>query len=269
MAGYVCSIAGAKGGVGKTTTAVNIAATLAADGYDVVVVDADLKMANLGDMLGIETDQGIHTVLAGDGPMEDSITEAQSEMAVVPGELELEAYANADPSKLRGVIDHLKAEFNIVLVDTGAGMSHEMTVPLGLSDGVLLLTSPSSYAVNDARKTIELIDRVDGNIIGGLVNCVTTTDEVNELYDELDIPLLGAIPVDHDATKDEPLVLNHPTSNVAEAYHTLATALEGVFFEGKAVPDIEMVFEEAWFEEVGDADIEGDSDQGGSFELFE
>ena len=61
MAGYVCTIAGGKGGVGKTTTAINIAAALEENGYDTVVVDADLGMANLGNMLGI--DRGAKTAV--------------------------------------------------------------------------------------------------------------------------------------------------------------------------------------------------------------
>ncbi|NHN64315.1 MinD/ParA family protein, partial [Haloarcula sp. JP-Z28] len=54
MAGYVCTIAGGKGGVGKTTTAVNLGAVLQEMDYDVAVVDADLGMANLGSMLSVE-----------------------------------------------------------------------------------------------------------------------------------------------------------------------------------------------------------------------
>ena len=262
MAGYVCTIAGGKGGVGKTTTAINIAAALEENGYDTVVVDADLGMANLGSMLGLDHGTSIHEVLAGDETVSAALNDAQMGMTVVPGEQSLEAFAEADPAKLRNVIDTLKNNFDAVLVDTGAGLSHETTVPLGLADGVLLVTTPDDVAVNDTIKTADLAERVDGKVIGALITRVTRDTYVQEIADEFAVPLLGVIPVDIDATKEQPLLQNASDSNPANAYRQLARSLETVFFHGAAGADLDRVFDSQWFLDDEDETEEEEDDSG-------
>jgi septum site-determining protein MinD len=266
MAGYVCTIAGGKGGVGKTTTAINIAAALEENGYDTVVVDADLGMANLGNMLGLEYETSIHEVLAGEETVSAALNDAPMGMTVIPGEQSLEAFAEADPAKLRKVINTLKNTFDAVLVDTGAGLSHETTVPLGLADGVLLVTTPDDVAVNDTIKTADLAERVDGKVIGALITRVTRDTYVQEIADEFDVPLLGVIPVDIDATKKEPLLQNASESDPADAYRLLAASLEGVFFQETESTDLDRVFDSQWFlDEEEDEETDEDEEEGGVF----
>ncbi len=270
MAGYVCTVAGGKGGVGKTTTAVNIAAVLEGEGYDVVVVDADLGMANLGEMLGVEHERSLHEILAGNSTVSEALTDAQGGMTVIPGEQSLEAFAEADPAKLRKVIKTLRNAYDVVLVDTGAGLSHEVTVPLGLADGIVLVTTPDDVAVGDTVKTAQLAERVDGEIIGALITRVTRNTDVADIADRFDVPLLGVIPVDLEATENEPLVLNTPDSDAAEAYRLLTGSLERVFFEGAYGDDLEQVFEEGWFldEDEDDAEPDDEEESGGVFGIF-
>ncbi|WP_336328029.1 MinD/ParA family ATP-binding protein [Halovenus sp. HT40] len=262
MAGYVCTIAGGKGGVGKTTTAINIAAALEENGYDTVVVDADLGMANLGNMLGLDYETSIHEVLAGGETVSAALNDAQMGMTVIPGEQSLEAFAEADPAKLRKVINTLKNTFDVVLVDTGAGLSHETTVPLGLADGVLLVTTPDDVAVNDTIKTADLAERVDGDVIGAIITRVNRDTYVQEIADKFDVPLLGVIPVDVDATKEEPLLENASESDPADAYRQLAGSLEAVFFEGSPSTDLDRVFDSQWFLDEEEQEEEDDEDGG-------
>lgn len=260
MAGYVLTIAGGKGGVGKTTTAINLGAVLEEGGYDVVVVDADLGMANLGEMLGAAHDSTIHDVLAGDVTVSAALTDAPGGLTIIPGEQSLEAFANADPAKLRKVIKTLRNTFDVVLVDTGAGLSHETTVPLGLADGILLVTTPDDVAVNDTTKTAELAERVDGQVIGVLVARVTRGTDVSAIADSFDQPILGVIPVDHEATREEPHAIDAPDSNSSAAYTELTGQLERVFFEGASGADLDHVFDEAWFGETTDETATESSD---------
>ena len=256
MSGYVCTIAGGKGGVGKTTTAINIAAVLEDGGYDTVVVDADLGMANLGEMLEVEFDISVHDILAGSSTVSAALTDASGGITVIPGEQSLEAFAEADPAKLRKVLKTLRNTYDVVLVDTGAGLSHETTVTLGLADGVLLVTTPDDVAVSDTGKTAELADRVDGTVIGTLVTRVTRETDVQAIADTLDSPLLGVIPADINAAGREPLVINAPESNAADAYRQLTASLRPVFFEGASGDSVERVFDEEWFAEEEEADEE-------------
>jgi len=248
--------------VGKTTSAVNIAAVLEANGYDTAVVDADLGMANLGEMLGVESDRSLHEVLTGGATVSEALADATGGITAVPGEQSLEAYAEADPAKLRNVIETLRNAYDVVLVDTGAGLSHETTVPLGLADGILLVTTPDDVAVNDTAKTADLAERVDGTVIGVLVARATRGTDVSGVVESLDAPILGVVPADTGATENEPLVLEAPDSDAAAAYRQLTASLQRVFFEGATGDDLEQTFEEAWFLEDGSEESEDEEESG-------
>jgi septum site-determining protein MinD len=267
MAGYVCTIAGGKGGVGKTTTAINVAAALEGD-VDTIIVDADLGMANLAEMLSLEYDTSLHEILAGDAPVSDGLTEAEDGLTAIPGEQSLEAFAEADPAKLRKVIKALRNAYDLVLVDTGAGLSHETTVPLGLADGVLLVTTPNDVAVSDTIKTAELADRVDGDVIGVVIDRATENTDVDAIDERVGFPLLGVVPNDLSATDEEPMVFNAPDSPAADAYKRLAEQLNRIFFEGvdgAEIAEQDAVFDPEWFADEEDEDEDDDS---GGFSLF-
>jgi septum site-determining protein MinD len=268
MAGYVCTVAGGKGGVGKTTTAVNVAAALEEQGYDTVVVDADLGMANLAAMVDIDPEDSIHAVLAGSTTVSAALTEVQGGITIVPGEQSLEAFADADPAKLKKVIKTLRNAYDVVLIDTGAGLSHETTVPLGLADGIVLITTPDDVAVGDAVKTAELADRVGGEVLGTVINRTTTETDVEEIDGKFDSKLLAVIPDDITATETEPLVLNTPDSPTAEAFRGLTDLLVGVFFEGDEIADVETVMDPEWFVDEEEVEEEEDEDDSGGFGLF-
>jgi len=271
MAGYVCTIAGGKGGVGKTTTAVNVGAALQEAGHDVVVVDADLGMANLGSMLGIEHSASLHEILAGDAAVSETLTDAPGGLTIIPGEQSLEAFADADPAKLRKVIKTLRNAYDVVLIDTGAGLSHEVAVPLGLADGILLVTTPDDVAVGDTVKTAQLTDRIDGEVIGAILNRVTKHTDVAEISERLGFKMLAVVPDDQEATTDEPLVLNAPDSRAASAFRQLSESLEAMFFRGETAHEIETVLEEEWFldeAELDDDDEDDEEESGGVFGLF-
>jgi septum site-determining protein MinD len=271
MAGYVCTIAGGKGGVGKTTTAVNVGVALQEAGHDVVVVDADLGMANLGSMLGIEHQASLHEVLAGDAAVSEALTDAPGGLTIIPGEQSLEAFADADPAKLRKVIKTLRNAYDVVLTDTGAGLSHEVAVPLGLADGILLVTTPDDVAVGDTVKTAQLADRIDGEVIGVILNRVTKHTDVAEIAERLGFQLQAVVPDDQEATAVEPLVLNAAESRAAGAFQQLSSALEAIFFRGESPEGAETVLEEEWFldeDELEEEDEDEEEDSGGVFGLF-
>jgi septum site-determining protein MinD len=255
MTGYVYTIAGGKGGVGKTTTAINVAVALQDAGHDVVVVDADLGMANLGAMLDIEHQPSLHQVLAGKAAVSDAITEGPGGITVVPGERNLEAFADADPAKLRKVVKALSTAYEIVLIDTGAGLSHETTVPLGLADGVLLITTADDVAIGDTVKTAQLADRIEGDVVGAVLTRANDDTNVSEVADKLDLEMLAVVPEDQDATQKEPLLINDPDSYAAEAYRRLASTMEEIYeanTEGGVEPEQE--FEPATSDTGDDAD---------------
>lgn len=268
MTGHVFTIAGGKGGVGKTTTAINLGVILDDAGYDVVVVDADLGMANLAAMLDISYENSLHEVLAEESTISQTLTEAPGGITVIPGEQSLEAFANADPGKLKKVIRTVKNTYDVVLIDTGAGLSHEATVPLGLADSVILVTTPDSVAIGDANKTGDLAKRVDGDVIGLILTRSQGVDQVQESLSELEYDILEVIPEDNEATNAEPLVLNAPDSPAAEAYRNLGTTLERLL-EGEDIESIIAEKSDSYRNAEGEQEEStGEDEEGGSFGLF-
>lgn len=221
----VLTIGGAKGGAGKTVTALNVASALRSAGFSVVLVDADLGTTNVADILELDCEPSIHKVLAGEANITDAIVTDETGLDVVSGGDSLEYLVEADPAELRPVIDTLAASHDVVIIDTGAGLSHEVLVPFGLADGVVLVTTPDNTSVVDTRKTVEVVGKVDGELLGIVVNRVTDGTDLDRVRDQIDANILEMLPDDPQAVKSEPVVMESPDSDLADAYRRLATTL--------------------------------------------
>lgn len=228
----VYAVASGKGGVGKTTATVNVGTAIAGMDNEVAVVDVDLGMANLARFVDLEpADATLHDVLAGTATIDDAAYEIAAGIVVIPSGDELSSYADVDASKLRTVVATLRAEFDYVILDVGAGISHETVLPLGLADGVITVATPDPAAIANVEKTIDLVDRTDGRTAGLVVNRVRSDDEQSPqlIADELDVRLLGAVPEDDAVRKSlfagVPLVVQFPESPASSAYWQVAAAL--------------------------------------------
>jgi septum site-determining protein MinD len=228
----VYAVGSAKGGVGKTTTAANLAAALAAAGERVAAVDADLGMPNLAGAFGAtHGDATLHGVLAGTDTVEDALVETAAGVALVPGAPDLDAYREARPAGLSTVLEGLSG-YDAVVVDTSAGLSHDTVVPLGLADEVVLVTTPDEAAVADTDRTLEVADRVGATVRGVVVTRTTPETDVEAIGDRLGAEALGTVPEDAAVAAvdcaERPVVLRDPAAAPAVAYARIAEALAGV-----------------------------------------
>ena len=219
------AVAGGKGGVGKTTTSLNLAAAFAATGAQSVVVDADLGMTNLGELLETDHDHSVHDVLAGEASVDEALVE-RAGVDVLAGDRSIDAYDRADPANLRGVFDHLRETHDIVIADTGAGLSHASLVPYGLADGVVLVTTGDAVAAADTAKTAEMVRHVDGTVLGTVVTRVDDAADAVATAEDVGERLLGSVPDAPEIAGDEPLVRTAPDSDAADAYERLVPELE-------------------------------------------
>lgn len=221
----VLTIGGAKGGAGKTVTAINVASAIRSVGYSVVLVDADLGTTNVADILEVDCETSIHKVLAGEAGIGDAMVTTETGLDIISGGDSLEYLVDADPAQLRPVIDTLAERYDTVIIDTGTGLSHEVLVPFGLADGVVLVSTPDNTSIVDTRKTAKVVDKVDGTLLGVVVTRVTEDTDVERVREQIDLDLLGLLPDDPAACKTEPVVMEATESDLADGYRQLATTL--------------------------------------------
>ncbi len=244
MSGHtVYAVASGKGGVGKTTTAIALAAAFADDGERTIVVDADLGMANVDAFLEIEPGPTtLHDVLSGSADPSEAIVESADGFDVLPSGAALDGYANIDIEELGDAVSDLADSYDRVLLDVGGGLSHESVLAVGLADIVLLVSTPDVAAVRDTKKTREIAERVD-RPVGGVVvtrTGISTKWDPDEIADELESDLLASIP--DDPTVDEALlagssIVHHsPDAPAARAYRELAATLAGGSVSRESAP---------------------------------
>ncbi|MBX0293432.1 cell division ATPase MinD [Haloarcula nitratireducens] len=232
---HVYTVAGAKGGVGKTTTSINLGASLAEAGRSTVTVELDLAMANLVDFLEMDVDvrtaTTLHDVLAGEAEVKSAIYETESGLSVVPSGTDLDGYAETDLDRLPDVVETLRWHYDVVILDTPAGLSEETVRPMQLADETLLVSTPRVASIRNVRNTKELAERVDTDVRGLVLTKSGTgaspgADRISEF---LDVELLGHVPEDdavpHSQDAGSPVVSNAPKSGAAIAYRKVARQL--------------------------------------------
>lgn len=268
MPGQVLVIAGGKGGVGKTTTAINLSAALGTTGQQVALVDADFGMANIGNVLGIDSEYTVHDVLAGEVATQEALTELTETFAVMPGSNELDAYANADPTGLSGILRELVAEHEFVVVDTGPGLSYESVLPIGLGDEILLVSTDTKGAINNTRSVVDIASRVEVPVRGVVITKSRNEVDHEAIEEQLSTSVLGVIPYDSaipESIEQTQSVIEHdPESMAAQSYQTLAqTIVSDRSPDEDAAPDGEQSPETETSDQVSSEEPSHDERSGG------
>lgn len=256
MGNYVLAVAGSKGGVGKTTTSINLGACFASAGYKTVVVEADLAMANVADFIDFDANlneaQTVLDVLAGDASVVDVAYEIDDCLSVVPSGTDLDQYESVDVDRLESALEHLWWHYNVVIIDTPAGMGDEVLKPIELADEILLISTPRVSSIRNTHTTKEVAQRT-GTDIRGLVLTKSGTGAspgADRIAKFLDLDLLGHVPEDdavpHSQDQGKPVVEYAPRSGAALAYEMIASQLidsidvtEGRATEGGATAESE------------------------------
>ncbi|MCZ7392041.1 MAG: cell division ATPase MinD [Candidatus Methanoperedens sp.] len=234
----VYAIASGKGGTGKTTTTLNLGTSLAMLGKKVIVVDADIGMANLGLLVGLENSKiTLHEVLSGEADIKDAIYNGPSGLKVVPSGLSLKGFQKSNPDKLKQVIPILSEGMDFVLIDAPAGISKDGLIPLSVSDRVLLVVNPDLSSLADAIKTKTLAELLGKSVEGVVLNCTQlekTEINRNKVQELLGAQVLEMIPEDANvrcsAALKMPVVMRIPTSPASIAFRRLAAKIAGEKF---------------------------------------
>lgn len=158
----VIAVTSGKGGVGKTTISVNLAVSLAEEGHRVLIVDADLGLANVDVMLGIESPRHIGHLLLTDLCAGDVATLGPSGIRVISGGSGLRELADVSVSGRSVLLEKLRAyysEFDYVVVDTSPGIGDEVIDFLRDADELILVTTPEPTSLRDTYALAKSLDR--------------------------------------------------------------------------------------------------------------
>jgi flagellar biosynthesis protein FlhG len=241
----VIAVTSGKGGVGKTTMSINLSLTLARMGHRVCLIDVDLGTANVEFLLNLKAPYNIAHLLAGEREMSEILIEGPEGLLILPGSSGLEKLANLSEwqfTRLVNSFNLLDQKCDIVILDTGAGISANVTNFLMAADEILLITTPDPHAVLDAYALIKTISRLRDKLnIKLVVNRVEKPGDearvklnlLNTCQAHLNQPLeyLGPIPeskaVSRSIREMTPFILHYPESEAAAALLKIAYRLGG------------------------------------------
>ena len=156
----IIAVTSGKGGVGKTFVSANLAAALARRGQRVLVLDADLGLANLDVVLNLHPKITLHDVFTGKARLEDAIIKAPGGFSVLLAGSGMVEYSRLTPevrNQFLSVIQALTPQYDVVLLDTGAGISDVVLFSVSLASEVLIVATPEPTSLTDAYAAIKVL----------------------------------------------------------------------------------------------------------------
>jgi flagellar biosynthesis protein FlhG len=185
----VFSITSGKGGVGKTAVVSNLAVVMARQGKKVLIIDADLGLANIDIVYGLTPRYNLNHFFTGEKSLRDILVEGPEGVKVLPAGSGIQTYTRLDTQDQVRLIEELNGlheEFDVVLIDTEAGISENVTYFNAAAQDVLVVTTPDPTAITDAYALMKLLStRHDQKRFYLLVNQVRNGQEGLEVFQKL------------------------------------------------------------------------------------
>ena len=234
------AVAGAKGGVGKSVVAANLAVALGRTGAEVLLFDADLALGDAARLLGVTSRAGLGDVFGGGARLDELVVEGPRGVSVIPSSVPdpaLSGLSRIDHADLVALFSDLDTEADTLVVDTPSGLSDAALCPAGAAREVLVVTGPEPAALDDAAAFVHaLARRYRTDRFRVLVNGARCASHGLDLYAELgarvdpgeDLLLdhAGTVPLDPElaaaVASGRPVIEASPHSPSARAFARLA-----------------------------------------------
>ena len=244
-----------KGGVGKTTSAINLAAAINYFGQDVLVIDGNLSTPNVGIHLNApEVPINLNHVLKGEAEPFEAVYKHESGMKIMPSSLSVKELKRTRPERMKNFKKDFRKIADYVIIDSAAGLGQEASCAIDVADELIIVTNPEMPAITDALKTVKLAEQMKKPVIGIIVtrvkkdNIELSPEVVREM---LESPILGMIPEDDDVRKSismkRAVVHSHPKSNAARAYKEIAAKMLNVPYDSDKDKDKFLTRVSKWF----------------------
>jgi flagellar biosynthesis protein FlhG len=248
------AILSGKGGVGKSSLAVNLSLAMADLGLKVTILDADLGLANLDILFGVMPKFNIGHVVRGDKDLAEIVYRVGDMISIIPGGAGLRDLADIDDQKQAWIINRLsslEAGTDILILDTSAGIHKNVLSFAMAADLALLLTTPEPTAIRDSYSVLKSLFQMTGSALNAsiVVNMVTDEREgvivgeriiaTAEQFLNVKIPYFGCVVWDaamRDAVKRRRPLLLHDENCISAPYFR---GLAQKIMEFKEGPDLD------------------------------
>jgi len=252
----IIAISSGKGGVGKTNIAVNLALAYAQMGKKVIVMDADLGLANVNVVLGVIPRYNLYHLMKKQKSLTEILVDTSYGIQIIAGASGFSKIANLNEEERRDFIAELAALSNadILIIDCAAGVSNNVISFIAAADDALIVTTPEPTAITDAYGIIKIIATEIENLDLGIkliVNRVKSVVEGKRVAERviniasqflnLKVDYLGFVyddPVVHTSVvRQKPFLILEPKSRAAACIRHLVGRLENTDYrDGKGVP---------------------------------
>ncbi|NLC71785.1 MAG: MinD/ParA family protein [Desulfuromonadaceae bacterium] len=239
----VISVTSGKGGVGKTALVGNIAVAMSRSGKKVLIIDADLGLANIDVVYGLAPKCNLNHFFKGQISLNDIILEGPEGVRILAAGSGFQQVTQLTPVQkvqfMEG-LDQLEEKYDVVLIDTGAGISENVTYFNAAAQEVLVVTTSDPASITDAYSLMKVLylqfQQRDFQLV---VNIVQDADEGFEVFRRLtavanrcldiSINYLGSIPFDKNMReslrRQQPFIQLYPEGRVSASFNSLAEGL--------------------------------------------
>lgn len=235
----VIAVTSGKGGVGKTNVVANLALTLAEIGKKVLVMDADLGLGNIDVLLGLVPQFTLAHVLRGDKSLSDIVLAGPGGVGILPassGLPQFTALTREQQVRLQDELDRLTDSVDVLLIDTGAGISANVTFFAAAAQEIIVVLSPEPTALTDAYALMKVLSiQYRERRFRVLVNMARSARAATDVFAKLQavtdrflsvaVDYLGFIPIDDyvpmAVTQQQAVVHLHPHAPASQAFRRL------------------------------------------------